>query len=96
LRFEIPRLEKGYAKRAPEHRSHAGHNTPFGAVDKRYSLPFQTRPLAANFGPFSNVDETIRNDVKWLKEQPLMRKGDGLTVGGYLYDIKTGKLRQVI
>lgn len=44
----------------------------------------------------SNVDEHIRNDVNWLKAHPLMRKGQGITIGGYLYDIKTGKLRQVV
>lgn len=44
----------------------------------------------------SAVDEHIRNDVEWLKAQPLMRKGEGITIRGYLYDIKTGKLRMVV
>lgn len=43
----------------------------------------------------SAVDESIRGDVEWMKSQPLMRAGKGIDVRGYLYDIKSGKLRHV-
>ena len=44
---------------------------------------------------FSDVDRYIRADVEWMRSQPLMRRGKGIDVQGYLYDLKTGKLRKV-
>jgi carbonic anhydrase len=43
----------------------------------------------------SDVDRYIREDVEWLRNQPLLRSGKGVDVQGFLYDIKTGKLRKV-
>lgn len=54
----------------------------FGAVQERYG--------------YTKQDEALREDVQWLKNQPLMRKGQGINVKGYIYDIKTGQLREVV
>lgn len=54
----------------------------FGAVQDRYG--------------YGSQEDAIRDDVKWLKEQPLMRLGRGIDVKGYLYDIKSGKLEEVV
>ncbi len=55
----------------------------FGAVQAQYGHKSQ--------------EDSLRNDVNWLRRQPLMRKGnESINVKGYLYDIKTGTLRQVV
>ena len=41
-------------------------------------------------------EDALRKDVKWLREQPLMRAREGINITGYLYDIKSGKLNEVV
>lgn len=54
----------------------------FGAVQSRYGYESQA--------------DGIREDVDWLKRQPLMRKGNGINIKGYLYDIKSGELQEIV
>ena len=54
----------------------------FGAVQSRYG--------------YSRQEDALSDDVNWLKEQSLMRKGDGINVKGFLYDIQSGKLKEVV
>jgi carbonic anhydrase len=45
------------------------------------------------FLPFSDLDQSVRDDVKAIRESPLLLRG--VPVTGFVYDVKTGRLRQV-
>jgi carbonic anhydrase len=46
-----------------------------------------------DFLPFSDLDESVVQDVAAIQSSPLFPKG--ITVTGYVYDVRTGRLRQV-
>ena len=46
-----------------------------------------------DFLPFPNLEQSVRDDVQLLKESPLLP--DGLSIRGFVYDVKTGKLSEV-
>jgi carbonic anhydrase len=46
-----------------------------------------------DFLPFSDLEESIREDVSFLMSSPLI-PGD-IVVRGFLYDVRTGKLKEV-
>ncbi|KAA1477005.1 carbonic anhydrase [Dentipellis sp. KUC8613] len=46
-----------------------------------------------HFHEFSNVDEAVKKDVEWLKAHPLVLKDIPIT--GWVYEVETGKVRQV-
>jgi carbonic anhydrase len=46
-----------------------------------------------DFLPFSDLEESIREDVSFLMSSPLI-PGD-IVVRGFLYDVRTGKLNEV-
>lgn len=41
------------------------------------------------------LEESVREDLKFLKSQPLLRQKIKDNAKGYVYDIKTGKLNPV-
>ena len=43
-----------------------------------------------DFLPFSNLEQSVRDDVKHIQESPLIP--DGVQVRGFVYDVKSGKL----
>ena len=45
------------------------------------------------FLSFSDVDQSVRDDVAAIRESRLLLKG--VPVTGFVYDVKTGRLRQV-
>ncbi|KAJ9605151.1 hypothetical protein H2200_010541 [Cladophialophora chaetospira] len=80
-RFDVPRIRSGWAERDPSSKLQVDEMT-FGAVQARYG--------------YDKQEDALRDDVKWLKEQPLVRKAQGINVKGYLYDLKSGKLQEVV
>ncbi len=46
-----------------------------------------------DFLPFSDLDDSVREDVQRIRESPLI--SDDIAVSGYVYDVNTGRLRQV-
>ncbi len=46
------------------------------------------------FLPFSDVDASVRDDVAAIRRAPLLIRD--LPVTGFVYDVKTGRLRQVV
>jgi carbonic anhydrase len=46
------------------------------------------------FGAIDDQDERLRQDVERVRSHPLI--GDGVQVGGFLYDVDTGLLGQVV
>ena len=45
------------------------------------------------FLPFSDVDQSVKDDVALLAAERLIKPGTVIT--GYTYDVKTGKLHEV-
>jgi carbonic anhydrase len=46
-----------------------------------------------DFLPFSDLEESVRADVQFLRESPLIP--DDITVRGFVYDVKTGAVSEV-
>lgn len=46
-----------------------------------------------DFLPFSDLDESVRQDVATIRSSPLIP--DDIPVSGFVYDVHTGKLREV-
>jgi carbonic anhydrase len=56
----------------------------------------QTEGLDASsidFLPFSDLDQSVRDDVKTIESSPLV--SEDVSVRGFVYDVKTGKLREI-
>ncbi len=47
-----------------------------------------------DFLPFSDLDESVREDVRHIRENPFIPPD--VEVSGWVYDVKTGKLREVV
>ncbi|KAI5923426.1 carbonate dehydratase [Camillea tinctor] len=72
----------------------------FSNADAR-SLLAQSRGAAAldavrdlDFLPFGDLDDAVREDVRFLKEGELADRG--IAVTGWVYDVQTGGVRQVV
>jgi len=46
------------------------------------------------FGPFPDLDASVKDSVAFLKNHPLVLKGGNIT--GRVYDVGTGRLREVV
>lgn len=46
-----------------------------------------------DFLPFPDVDEEVRRDLKWLKEQKTIPQH--VTVSGWVYEVESGRVRRV-
>src|SRR5438270_13711115 len=46
-----------------------------------------------DFLPFSNLEQSVRDDVAFLEASPLIP--DSIDIQGYIYDVKTGKILPV-
>ncbi len=46
-----------------------------------------------DFLPFTNLEQSVRDDVARLRSSPLIAKG--IPIGGYVYDVHTGRLTEV-
>ncbi|HWO93941.1 MAG TPA: carbonic anhydrase [Dehalococcoidia bacterium] len=49
-------------------------------------------PSDIDFLPFSDLDESVRRDIAKVRESPFIH---GETVRGFVYDVRTGQLREV-
>ena len=45
-----------------------------------------------DFLPFPHLEQSVKDDVKFLTENPLLLPGT--TVTGWVYDVKSGKVRR--
>lgn len=46
-----------------------------------------------DFLPFSDLDESVREDMQTIRSSPLIP--DDISVSGFVFDVKTGRLREV-
>lgn len=49
---------------------------------------------ALDFQPFSDLDQAVRDDVALLKATPTV--ADTTVITGWVYEVETGKVRQVV
>jgi carbonic anhydrase len=47
-----------------------------------------------DFLPFSDVEDSVREDVRRIRDNPFIPAG--VEVSGWVYDVKTGKVREVV
>ena len=47
-----------------------------------------------DFLPFQDMDESVREDMRLLRESPLIP--DDVVISGAVYDVDTGRMRQVL
>jgi carbonic anhydrase len=77
------------------------HHTDCGMLtfsndDLRGKLAADTGRDASHmdFLPFSDVEESIREDVRRIRDNPFIPAG--VEVSGWVYDVKSGKVREVV
>ncbi|HEY2600675.1 MAG TPA: carbonic anhydrase [Thermoleophilaceae bacterium] len=46
-----------------------------------------------DFLPFPDLDQSVRDDVQYLKDSPLVP--DDVSIRGFVYDVKSGKVTEV-
>ncbi|MGI8551136.1 MAG: beta-class carbonic anhydrase [Dehalococcoidia bacterium] len=49
---------------------------------------------AIDFLPFADLDASVRQDVQTIRSSPLLPKD--ISVSGFVYDVRTGRLREVL
>ena len=49
---------------------------------------------AIDFLPFADLEASVEEDVDRIRQHPLVP--DDISVAGYIYDVKTGKLQEVV
>jgi carbonic anhydrase len=50
--------------------------------------------FGADFQPFPDLEGAVKSDVDLLKSSPLVTKGTNIS--GWVYEVETGKVRQVV
>jgi carbonic anhydrase len=67
----------------------------FSNEDLRQKLADEAGADASNvdFLPFPDLDESVRSSVRKIRESPLLP--DAFDASGYVYDVQTGRLRDV-
>ncbi len=55
---------------------------------------FGADPGDVDFLPFSNLDQSVRDDVATIRANPFIP--DGVEVRGFVYDVATGRVREVV
>lgn len=51
-------------------------------------------PTDFDFLPFVDPEVSVREEVAWLRSLKVLLKGT--VVGGLVYDVRTGKLKQIV
>src|SRR5207244_5943793 len=78
------------------HQSHGLRMLTFKDEDVRWKLQKQTGTAAVSpvaFHAFSNLEENVRQQIQKVRSHPWVPKQ--ISVRGFIYDVKTGKLKEV-
>jgi len=72
------------------------HEDAVGIVEKNLGADAVTELKAKvpDFLPFSELEKAVEDDVKFLKATKLVP--DSVTISGWVYEVETGKTRQVV
>ena len=60
---------------------------------KKVKQELHTDADSIDFLPFSNLEQSVRDDVAFLRNSPLIPKS--VDISGFIYDVKSGKLLPV-
>ncbi|EEP77757.1 carbonate dehydratase [Uncinocarpus reesii 1704] len=63
-------------------------------AEKNLGSHIKSEVEALDFQPFPELEEAVRKDVQWLKEQALVIPG--IPISGWVYEVETGKARQIV
>jgi len=59
------------------------------------AIPEASREVdAIDFGAFPELERSVQDDVEFLKGSPLVLKD--IAISGWIYEVETGKVRQVV
>jgi carbonic anhydrase len=61
-----------------------------GVLKERYPEANQAAIDAIDFYPFSHLEQSVKDDVAYLKGHALVKKDS--VISGWVYDVKTGKV----
>ncbi|EKG18316.1 Carbonic anhydrase [Macrophomina phaseolina MS6] len=62
-------------------------------VEKKLGKEAGEQVKGLDFLPFPDLEEEVRKDVEWLREQKTIP--EHVTVSGWVYEVETGKVRRV-
>lgn len=65
-----------------------------GIVKKNLGDAAAEEVQGLDFLPFADLDEAVKDDVEFLRARETIPKD--VTISGWVYDVKTGKARQVV
>ncbi|PGG95773.1 carbonic anhydrase [Blastomyces parvus] len=65
-----------------------------GVVNVGFKVRQALRSELEDFRPFSQLEEAVRSDVRWLSEHVLVKAG--IPISGWVYEVETGKVRRVV
>ena len=63
-------------------------------VEKKLGAAGQNELSGLDFLPFSDLEEAVEDDVKYLKASKAIP--ESITVSGWVYEVETGKVRHVV
>ena len=68
-----------------------------GAIEKNLEGKAGVREAVdkIDFQPFPDLDQAVKDDVEFLQKENVLVK-DGTNVSGWVYDVRSGKVRQVV
>jgi carbonic anhydrase len=72
------------------------HHTDCGMLTFENEELYERLGAAAreiDFMPFSDLDQSVRDDVQFLKDSPLIP--DEIPIRGFVHDVKTGDVREI-
>ena len=62
-----------------------------GVVEKQLGSECAKELEGMDFMPFADLDESVKEEVEWLKAS----KATVGAISGWVYDVETGKVREV-
>ncbi len=63
-------------------------------VEKNLGAAGKQALLGLDFQPFPDLDKAVEDDVKYLKGSGAIP--DSITISGWVYEVETGKVKQVL
>jgi carbonic anhydrase len=77
------------------HHTQCGMAT-FTDAEIRQKLRAERQAIADNiaFLPFTDLEQAIRDDITFYRQSPLLRQD--IPVRGFVYEVETGRLREVV
>jgi carbonic anhydrase len=91
---------------APIRHLYIVHHTDCGAshskVDRIAAFTMQHNPTVTeedlkgiDFGTFTDLEQSVRDDLRFLHESPMVRRGLAEVAKGFVFDLETGLVTEV-